>query len=399
MPKGCSNKTGATKAAKKKPTAPVKKKEEPCPFKVVEIKAKVPGTEGVRDKTKKKAENVLKSSNKDKESLKDNAPVILVRGCKDVELEAVTDPAGKPVKWEVKPNENKSVIPSITTKDGGKKAVLKTNKPGAFSVIAKLNKTKVVWNVVFVWVKVYPKTTVVNKRSKLYADSGSNATWTCFRSGEFVKKKYAWGALCKTVKLIGGGKDKDIGINKVELHILQNGSGDSLTGHYQDGGTCLEQPKGGLPVVDATGSGSPFIVSPSCFKVKPSNTVAKRSIWTADSPAGAFQKEHKNSAGKLIQSITGSNDFITAIASTSKEAPNAIVVHAKVKWSANYKGKVDYGKTPGAIGKYKRDGAKTTSGKRYIMISTKNGGMDAGEAGFETFEPRFNGGTDEVWNP
>jgi hypothetical protein len=324
--------------------------------------------------------------------------VILVRGCKDVELEAVTSPVNQPVTWQVRATENSESPPSITPEDGGRKAKLKTDKTGSFSVIATLNSSKVVWNVVFVWVKVDVSTSVVLTRDDRYADAGSSAIFTSFQSGTFPglasSDQYALWAKVEKVELIGGGSAKSLGVDKVKLHILQNGIADSLTGNYSKGGTAREVPKGGLPVVDATDASSPFItIAGVTVDVQPDNTSAKRSITTGDSPAGAFPVKHKNDASQVLQSISGSNDFLTAIASTSDDAPNAIVVHAQLSWKANFKGKVD------ASGIYTSDGARTSADSRFALISEATGGQDACDAGYETFEPRFNGGTDTTWHP
>ena len=375
--------------------------EEPCPPPpppppecVIEIKAKLEGTHGVRKPaTDKRPDNVLTSSTSDDESLSGNKPVILVRGCKEVELEAVTTPAGKPVTWQVKSNENTDAPPAITPIDGGKKAKLGTGVHGSFSVIATLGKCKVVWNVVFVWVNVRVKTTRVTKRNNKYADNGSNAARTRFRSGKFSAGNYAWEAKV-TVKVLGGGNSKRLGTDKVKVHVLQNGVTDTLTAHYAGPppGTALEEAKGGLPVLDATGSGSPFITNPTAGTTKPNQTDYKRTVWTGDSPAGGFPHTHKNT-GNDIQSISGVNGFVTTVASFSDDAKESIVVHAKIDWTADYSGDVD------ATGKYSRNGAKTTSDTRYQLISSGTGGRDAGLAGIETFEPRFNAGTNTKWTP
>jgi len=356
---------------------------------VVQIKATRPGTNGVRKATDKRPDNVLTASASSDMSLATNAPVILVRGCKDVELEAVTSPAGKPVKWEVKANENSDAPPTITPTDGGKKAKLKTNVHGSMSVIATLGSTKVIWNVVFVWVKVDVKSSVILSRNNKYADAGSGGGWTSFRSGQFSAGQYPWEAKVK-IKVVGGGNTKKLGTDKVKLHLLHNGIQDTLTGHYAGGGTAAEKPKGGLPIRDSNGAGDPWMDNPAT--VTPDNVSFERELWTADAPAGSFPTAHKNT-GSALQSITGVNGFRAAIASVSDDATNALMVHAKTEWSADFKGKVD------AAGNYSPDGAKTTKGAAYELISSATGGQDAGDAGFETFEPRFNGGTDTTWTP
>ena len=359
--------------------------------KVIQIKAKVPGTNGVRKPaTDKRADNTLAASSSKDESLSTNKPVILVRGCKDVELEAVTDPPNKPVTWQVKSNENTDAPPSITPTDGGKKAKLKSNVHGSFSVIATLGSTKVVWNVVFVWVKVDTTSSSVTIRDSKYADGGSGGGWTVVRSGQFSAGNYAWEASVK-VKVVGGGNSKRLGTDKVKVRVLQNGVGDTLTGNYTGGGTALEVPKGGLPVVDATGPGLPFITNTTAASVTPNDTDFERTVWSGDSPAGAFRTTHKN-AGTALASISGQNSFKTAVASVSDDAPNSIVAHAKIAWQADFSGSV------AATGAYTKTTAATTSDPRFQRISDSTGGQDADTGGFETFEPRFNGGVNTTWN-
>ena len=117
-----------------------------------------------------------------------------------------------------------------------------------------------------------------------------------------------------------------------------------------------------------------------------------RTWWSGDSPAGAFTTSHQNT-GKKLTSISGVNAFETAVASVSDDAPNSIVVHAKTSWTADYAGNVS------GAGKYTPTKAKVTADSTFALVSAASGGQDALDAGFETFEPRFNGGTDTTWNP
>ncbi len=365
----------------------------PVPVKriVIQINAKVEGTNGLRNAANKRADNVLNSSALDNESLAANAPVILVRGCKPVQLEAITSPAGVPVTWQVKSNENTDGPPTLTPTDGGKKAKLKTNVHGSFSVIASLDGTRVVWNVVFVWVKVLTNTFSYKKRDNKYADGGSGGGWTSFQSGTFAPGQYPWEIKVK-VKVVGGGNSKRLGTDKVQLHILQNGVADTLTGHYAGppAGTAQEKPKGGLPIRDSNGAGNPWMDNPSTYL--PDQTSFLREVWTGDSPAGSFPNAHKNT-GNALTSISGVNGFCASIASFSTDAPTALMVHAKTTWSADFKGNVDN------AGNYTPNGAKTTVQGAMTKVSPSTGGQDACLAGFETFEPRFNGGTDTTWTP
>ena len=363
-----------------------------CVRKVIQIRAKVEGTHGLRNAANKRAENILPASASKDESLTTNAPAILVRGCKKVVLEAVTVPSNEPVTWHVKPNQNTDSPPAITPTDGGKKAELKTNVHGSFSVIATLDGSKVVWNVVFVWVKVDVRSSNIKRRNNKYADAGSGGGATSFQSGQFSAGQYPWEAEVK-VKVVGGGSSKTLGTSKVKLHILQNGVADTLTGHYAPppaGAFAKEVPIGGLPIRDSNGSANPWMDNPTT--IKPNNTGFRRTVWTGDSPAGGFPSRHQNT-GTALQRISGINGFVAAIASVSDDAPTALMVHAKTAWSANFSGTVN------AAGVYTPSGALTKVEKSFHLISPSTGGQDARDAGFETFEPRFNGGTNTNWNP
>ncbi len=361
---------------------------------VLEVKASVPGTKGIRNPANQRARSVLPSSQSTHEDLSENKPVILVRGCNDVELEAVTMPSA-PVTWTVTPNENSNTAPTITPAGGGKRAVLKTDKAGSFSVTASTGASKIVWNVVFVSVNVDVSSGVAITRDNLYVDNGSNATQTRFKSGEFVDNQFAWEITVTKIEVVGGGKNNDIGIEDVQLHYLQNGIQDTLTGNYDGGGTATEVPRGGLPIVDSNGDATDDPTADLMLKVTPDNVSKVRTIRIGDSPAGSFPRTHPNSK-KRLATISGVNGFRAAIGSTSIAASDAFVVHAELKWKADYAG--DVAKT-GAVGTYTRNGAKTTSDVAMTLISPDTGGQDAGVAGYELFEPRFNGGTDTTFVP
>ena len=364
---------------------------------VLEVKAKVASTHGKRNPKKIHPENLLAPSVSSDESLANNSPVVLVRGCNDVQLEAVTTPPEMPVLWSVKPNENGESAPAITPIGLGQKATLKTDKQGSFSVIATSGASKIVWNVIFVWVKVDPASSVKTTRD-LYQDGGSTATFASFQSGEFLPQKFTWEASVK-VKLIGGGKDKALGIDQVRLGVLQNGVKDTLTGNYSKGGTCLEIPHGGLPVVDSNGDAnvSALLINPNSFSITPDNTGDARTVWTGDSPTGAFDVWHSDGK-EFLTSISGVNGFETAVASFSTNAKKALCVHAKMAWEADYAGKISY-PPPKKISHYTANGAHTKSQSEFALISEATGGQDAQEAGFETFQPRFNEGTDKKFTP
>lgn len=362
---------------------------------VTQIKGKMPGTNGVRKASDTRPDDTHDSSSADL-SLTTNKPVILVRGCREVVLEAVTSPANQPVDWSIDLNDNPGgTKPTLTPTDGGKKAKLKTDQTGSFAVTAALGATKIVWNVVFVHVNVKAATTTVTTRNNKFADSGGGgAGWTQFRSGQFSAGNYAWEAEVK-VEVIGGGADKKLGIDQVEVRVLQNGTADTLTATYAPGETALEVPKGGLPVLDANDATDPLLFVASVVSTKPNQTDKDRTVWTGDSPAGAFPNTHANT-GTTITAISGINGFRTCIASFSKKAKSSIVVHARIDWSADYSGTVA---VAAGVATYTPTTAKATSDARYALVSAATGGQDAKDAGMETFEPRFNSGTNTTWTP
>ena len=353
---------------------------------VLAVKASVQGTKSLRDPTKRRPIGILRESTSTHDSLADNKPVILVRGCNDVELEATTTPVA-PVTWSVLPNENSGAAPTITPIGGGRKAILKTDKGGSFSVTASTGASKVVWNVVFVSVNVDANSAVIVARNDQYSDNGSTVDTVKFQSGADKKDKAAFDLTVNKIELVGGGAKGDLGIKNVALQSLQNGTKDTLQGNYVGGGTVTERPGGTLPVVDSNDDATLDPTANQSMDVTPDNDTAPvRQIHLKDPPAGSFVRRHPNTKQPLL-SISGVNDFTAAIAATSNEAPEAFVVHAKINWSADYSGTVDQTKPNG---KYSPNGAKTTADAALTLVSPATGGQDAFDAGLELFEPRFN---------
>ena len=383
--------TEPCKTPPKKPAAKVRV----C---VKQIKATIGGTKGIRQvsgKVPERPDKSLKSSGSPDKSFKTNKPVVLIRGCKDVMLEAVTTPPDTPVTWNVEANHTTNAPPEIVP--NGAKAVLKTNVEGSFSVVATLGGCKVVWNVIFVWVKVDVTSSKGPKPTNHYADKGSSASNFRFTSGKFSAGDYAWEDQLN-VKLIGGGDDQKAGVEKVSLHVLQNCTVDTLTGHYAPppaGATALEKAPGGLPVLDSTNEKGPFLTDDDTFKLlNGSKGDVDFTVWSGDSPGSAFDKSHKFTK-KPITSVSGVNVFDTAIASVSDDAPETIVVHAHTTWTADFSGVVD------SKGDYLPRGAKTTPGPPWSLVSEATGGQDAGDAKMETLGRRFNDNLfpDFDWNP
>ena len=370
---------------------------------VLEIRAAVPGTKGVRDPAKQRRRNILRASTSTDSSLTGNPPVILVQGCNEVELEASIS-APIDVTWSVTPTENTNAAPAVSPDAGSPnqtKATLSSSQAGSFSVTASIGASKVVWNVVFVSVVVDLERALVTLRDDRYVDNGSDRNFTSFRSGLFDQGDDQYPFLFKinNVTLVGGGNDKKLGIDRVELHVLQNGVEDTLSGHYQGGATALEQPHSlpgqpVFPVTDSNGdaNGNPFGDAGRDPMVEPNQTDAIRTWTTGDSPTGAFPRNHN---GRLLQRVDGVNGFRTTLASVSLDASSAIVVHAENFWKSDYSGDVA---VTGTIGTYTANGAHTISNKVVALISPATNGTDAGKAGFDTFEPRFNNGTQTTFS-
>ncbi|HEY2588578.1 MAG TPA: hypothetical protein VGI81_22745 [Tepidisphaeraceae bacterium] len=403
---------------------------------VTKIDGTAPGTVSLRTAANKLPDTAF-SSNNAAEPLASNAPTVLVRGCNKVKLKATTNPAGLNVDWEVKPIGHTGAAPAANPQFGAKETVVSTDKPGAFSVIAHLGTTKIVWNVVFVHVKVLPDTTVVIHRKTGFVDSGSSGNFTQFRSGVFVKGSGAMEATVTVDLAAGGSRDADLG--KIQLHYLQNGTADTLGGNFRGGGHVAEVPATGMPILDNNGPNfpagnpnvpaipprtaappqaisSPFVVAASSFT--DTKISAKRhKIFALDSPAGGFSNRHTTKNDPLspgspgpppvppqrapLIAITGVNAFVVTIASTSTDAPGAIVIHAKLKWTADFSGNVNYPHPPAhhpateipnnTIGSYVRTTAQVTGDPKYVLVGAATGGQDAKDAGVEVFEPRFNG--------
>lgn len=381
------------------PTTPTTKSKSPArrPC-VTEIRASIGGTHGLRDPKNKRPDKALRSSTSSDKSLKDNAPVVLVRGCKDVVLEAVTQPAGAAVTWNIEANETRNAPPSIQA--NGNKATLSTNVDGSFSVTASAGGCKVVWNVVFVWVKVDVSSSKITARDDMYADDEMFAgdagvfKFTRVRSGQFKKGLYPWEATVQA-ELLGGGADRQLGQFKIEVYVLQNGVSETTTAHYKNKGTGAKKIDVSFPLLDTGKPDSPFL-GLDMFELHSVSTPAgdptRVEVFVGDAPTAVYLYRHEVTRDPL-QTISGGTSFRAAIASVSRDAPDTITVHAEIEWSVDYKGVVDKN------GTYTPKGAKTKSGKAFRLIADATGGMDAQAAKYETFGPRFLDFQEKVWSP
>lgn len=377
----------------------------------------------------------LRSSTSNVEALATNKPIILVRGCNDVTLTVTTDPVGNKSDWRVKLNENSGAVPTITPSADGKKATLRCDKTGSFKVFAADGESKVVWNVVFVHVKADVASSVaqIKLRKTTYADNGSNAARVRIRSGTFVTGAAAFeGGI--DVTLVGGGADKKLGTDRINLHMIQSGVRDTLAGNYigppaapagpNITGAGTETPPH-LPVVDCNGPGGanpvppnapliseadgnspPLIWAPSSFSV--TNLGAQKfRVFTLDSPGGSFPIRHGGAPPKAahIRTVSGVNGFRTGVCATSQDAVNNIVVQADIRWAADFSGNVTYpAGTPaspalipaGTVATWVGTTHGATGDNTFALISDATGGQDAAAAGFRISGPRFNSGAGQV---
>lgn len=383
----------------------------------------------------------LKSSNSNSLSLTANVPVVLVRGCNKVTLTVTTTPAGSAVAWQAKPNENKSTAPALAVSADGKTATLSTDKTGSFAIIAADGESRIVWNVVFAHLKVDVKSSVVKAQKAFYSHSSSGtgaARQIGVSSGKFVTSQAAWEATVD-MQVIGGGADGSIGAPKIHIHYLQNGVADSAAGNYTGPpaaaggavvtGAMTETPPS-LPILDANGSGGPgstppgpplvphIVDTPNAPPTIWFTTVAKLTslgnrkfrLVSLDSPGVGFPARHSTKAA-MIRSISGDNSFRAAVAATSEDAVNNLVVVAALRWRADFSGSVTYpagSPAPPALvtlvpGPVTLTWTGTTNNAfadaQYALVSDATGGQDAALAGFRITGPRFNSAAGQVLVP
>jgi hypothetical protein len=140
------------------------------PYKIISITGTVRGTQGTHGGVR--GRDTLFTSTVDDLSLASNAPSIVVRGCHAIHLVAVTEPPEQPVTWTVEANENTDSPPSITADAKPWQATLASGKHGSFSVIGTAGENRIVWNIVFVWVKVDVAAAVVTLTGANFIDNG-----------------------------------------------------------------------------------------------------------------------------------------------------------------------------------------------------------------------------------
>jgi hypothetical protein len=90
-------------------------------------------------------------------------------------------------------------------------------------------------------------------------------------------------------------------------------------------------------VLDPNDDTSPFLWLKDQITVAPDQVSRRRGVWFGDAPEYFFRRVHRNTGSALMR-VSGGYAFSMAVASTSAEAPNSIVVHAKLKWSTDFDG-------------------------------------------------------------
>lgn len=404
---------------KAKPSATLNSKTAPTIIK--EVKATLPGTRSFRNNSDFLAPNTLRSSNSDSSTPID--PVVLVRSDLEITLEAITEPAGQPVTWSVVANQSPGTPPAVTPEAGGTKARVKTDQTGSFSVVATVAGSTVRWNFVLVSVNV----DVAGAQVKLapfsaFQDAaialkskpnpqGFNLPGTMVAAvvGEFTFGKQAWETTL-TVKLVGGGQNGDVGIDKVTPRYSQNLTGCFVSAKYSGGARGMTgisgTPLGRLLDIGGTAGSGPGPVAGNAFKggqliqIWPVTTTpgmvqnsfpnpADKSvvkIQMGDSPASpAFDSHIKNSAGASLDAIRieGFTKFLAAVASWSTDAPNTLIVHAMTEWLADYNGRVEFPNGNAAPAEYVADFAHMTTVTPWTLTGSASGGLEASRAGLE----------------
>ena len=344
-----------------------------CPRTVVTIKAKVFTTQSVRVLAAVPPPKQYHefSSNSHSKPLAANAPVVLVRNCGPILLEAITVPPNQAdVAWAVLPNPGPASAPSVTPATGVHSA-LTSNSAGGYAISATLDGTTVYWNVVFVDVIV--KNPVILLSSKNFKDDSHRAL-VASSSGDFDIGDFRVCAMwiqAKIVLFAGGDASLNAYCDKVHLGFVQNLWQDTARAHYAGGGKEIERvvvpPRPRSPVVDpavvlmdlgypvldrgadppsrATGGDTIFLASTVS---NPINGL-RRTVTTCDSPGVGFSAllpEHGKAATQQATSIDGVNKFWINLTAYSDDANFSYVVFAQAHWTADFSGTIDWTNGP-----------------------------------------------------
>lgn len=390
-------------------------------LKILKIEAKQSGTHSRRNSQRQLPPTTLTPSTSGEKDMGKNPPVVVVRGSHKIALEAITEPPGQVVQWEITPNQSSGAPPDLSSQQAPN-IVISTDKTGSFSVTAKLGSTSIIWNFILVEVEVdlnsattarqnltdlneFIKTPEGKKTVGLgVGDTYDPTKMTGVASGTFEFGKHAWSSEVK-VKLKGGGTAGDLGCDKVRVRFLQNISEIRTVGEYK---TKLAVEDTLPPLLDAPGGSesgydgpvvgaglsaetkqviaqSPFLHSTGMFQVVKNNPT-ERIFQVGDSPAVGFNTREQKINDEKLERIRGKLEFRIAVASFSADSVNSIVVHADAIWHVDYTGDVSISS---GIGKWSSDGAevKTDQEWKAIRDSLGNQGTTAFNALFEIFPP------------
>jgi hypothetical protein len=340
--------------------------------------------------------------------LSKNAPVVLLRGMLPVLLEAETSPTGQKVLWDVQPDPaNPSSKPRLDPISGvnDNKALLHCDKPGAFSVLVRVDPADrpMVWNVVFVDVTIQSSIARGNPAAgyiSTWVPVGSNVTALQILTGDHATK-FGWSADVNVV--LGGAGARSSDFDKIELHMLHNGTADNVTGHYFRKkpltvfNTREEVAK--LPAVDTedpklTITPDKHFPGSTAFSSTPSSGT-NRTLKFFDTPrTELFRMVHKNHSDADLAGMDGQMDFSAAVAAVSTEAPHTIVVYGVIKWSANFMGSVTLGPDPnpsfqGTVVPTWTPNPSIAGTKTAAQFAVIPGGSDAADQGFEVWPPNL----------
>ena len=194
-----------------------------APRKVVTINAKAPTTQPVRRTwavPPPKAFHEFSSSSAVK-PMDSDRPIVLVRNCGAIQLEAITDPPHQQdVAWAVLPNPGPNPLPALSARTG-LHSTLTTNASGGYAVSATLDGTTVFLNVVFV--------DVVIRESKMQTGGDlkddSNGQQVVIHTGLFDlldPSHCAMWVQAKIEVLVGGQPELDQFRTKIHVGFAQN---------------------------------------------------------------------------------------------------------------------------------------------------------------------------------
>jgi len=414
-------KVGLTKA---KPTAQLNAKAPPA-VTLKEIRGTLPATKSLQNPPPRiiLPDNVLKPSASNSSDPIDH--VVLVRHKADVTLEAITDPPGQTVTWELVQNNSTAAKPRFLPDQSGTKLGITLNTPGSFSAVATTKTGSTLrWNFVIVSVEVKDETAKVTTRN-LFADAAKQLaakpnsqfnvppTHVGAMCGEFIFGQHAWDSELE-IKLVGGGPKSDVGVDRVTPRYLQNSETSFIVGEYPLG--ALGQNAANLSkrrILDAAGfAGSepgPIVGSaaispqqnapiwpvcnvPGMMQVTFPNPADKTTIRMkmGDSPgSGGFEAHLTYPDGKSrdIQKISGFMQFAATVASWSTDAPNSVAIHAAHEWLIDYAGIVKFPNGSNNRAEYAPSGAAVKNVTPWHRIDPANGGAGATEAVMEIFGP------------